>query len=59
MAAKVDAKDKDVKIQAEPSEEQIRARAHEIYLAREGRPGDEVSDWLNAEAELREAATIQ
>ncbi len=59
MAAKGNVKDKDVKIQSELSEEQIRARAYEIYLAREGEPGDELSDWLKAEAELREAATIQ
>ncbi len=59
MAAKGNVKDEDVKIQSELSEEQIRARAYEIYLAREGGPGDEPSDWLKAEAELREAATIQ
>lgn len=59
MAAKGNVKDEDVKIQSELSEEQIRARAYEIYLAREGGPGDELSDWLKAEAELREAATIQ
>jgi hypothetical protein len=35
-----------------PAEEQIRARAHEIYLARGGQPGHEMDDWLQAEYEL-------
>ena len=35
-----------------PTEEQIRARAHEIYLARGGEPGHEIDDWLQAEYEL-------
>jgi hypothetical protein len=34
------------------SEEEIRARAYEIYLDRNGEPGDPVQDWLRAEAEL-------
>ena len=29
-----------------PAEEQIRARAHEIYLARGSQPGHEKDDWL-------------
>jgi hypothetical protein len=33
-------------------EEEIRARAYEIYLQRGGQPGDEVEDWLQAEREL-------
>jgi len=37
----------------EPSEEEIRHRAYEIYLARGAAPGDEVEDWLQAERELR------
>ena len=36
-------------------EEQIRQRSYEIYLARGGHEGDEVSDWLNAERELKES----
>jgi hypothetical protein len=36
-------------------EEQIRERAYEIYLARGGQQGDEVSDWLAAERELEES----
>jgi H+-transporting ATPase len=30
--------------------DEIRTRAYEIFQARAGRPGNEVSDWLNAEA---------
>ena len=33
-------------------EEEIRNRAHEIYLERGGQPGYEVEDWLQAEREL-------
>jgi hypothetical protein len=34
------------------TEQQIRERAYEIYLARGGQEGDEVSDWLAAEREV-------
>ena len=37
-----------------PTEDQIRARAFEIYLARNGGPGDAHADWLQAERELME-----
>jgi Protein of unknown function (DUF2934) len=37
----------------EPTIEQIRQRAYELYLARGDRPGDELKDWLQAERELR------
>jgi Protein of unknown function (DUF2934) len=37
------------------SEEQIRERAYELYLARGGQDGDEVSDWLAAERGLKES----
>jgi hypothetical protein len=39
----------------QPSEDEIRKRAYEIYLARHGEPGSEIEDWLKAEAELKEA----
>ncbi len=39
---------------AVPTEEQIRARAYEIYLRRNGGPGDAHADWLQAEQELKE-----
>lgn len=36
-----------------PTDEDIRRRAHEIYLSRNGAPGDSKADWLQAERELR------
>jgi hypothetical protein len=33
--------------------DQIRARAHEIYLKRGGAQGHEIEDWVAAERELR------
>ncbi len=39
------------------TEEQIRQRAYEIFLRRNGGPGDSRSDWLQAEAELRSEKT--
>jgi glycosyltransferase involved in cell wall biosynthesis len=38
---------------AEPTQDDVRQRAYEIYLARNDRPGDPVADWLQAERELR------
>ncbi len=35
-----------------PSEDQIRQRAFEIFMARGGAPGNELADWLQAEREL-------
>lgn len=35
------------------SEEQVRARAYELYLQREGNGGTAEEDWYRAEAELR------
>jgi hypothetical protein len=37
----------------EPTEDEIRARAYQIYLDRGGRPGNEIDDWYQAECELR------
>ena len=39
--------------------ERVRARAYEIFLARarDTAPGDELSDWLQAEREVAEAST--
>lgn len=34
------------------TEDEIRLRAYEIYLARASREGDALGDWLEAEAEL-------
>jgi hypothetical protein len=36
---------------------EIERRAYEIYLSRNGVPGDPVADWLQAEGELRAAKT--
>jgi hypothetical protein len=35
-----------------PTEEQIRSRAHQIYLERGGQPGHETDNWLEAKYEL-------
>ena len=35
-----------------PSNEQIQARAYELYLERGGEDGHDVDDWLAAEKEL-------
>ena len=35
-----------------PSLEEIRRRAYEIYLERDGLGGNELDDWLQAEVEL-------
>ncbi len=37
----------------ESTEDEIRHRAHEIYLSRAGFPGNAAVDWLQAEVELR------
>jgi len=34
-------------------EEQVRLRAYEIFLERNGGPGSELDDWLQAETEIR------
>jgi hypothetical protein len=39
-----------------PSHEEIRRRAYEIYLERDGRPGNEIDDWHRAERELEKVA---
>ena len=37
-----------------PTLEQIQVRAYEIYLERQGAPGNQIEDWLQAERELLE-----
>ncbi|HEV2205560.1 MAG TPA: DUF2934 domain-containing protein [Candidatus Acidoferrales bacterium] len=44
-------------VEAEPTFEQIRQRAYEIFLARGDEPGDDLQDWLKAEHELRSASS--
>jgi hypothetical protein len=41
----------------EPTEEQIRERAYEIYLAGGSEDGHDLSDWLTAERQLKELNT--
>jgi hypothetical protein len=42
-----------------PSHEEIRRRAYEIYLERNGLPGDALDDWLRAERELQKVALFK
>ena len=39
---------------SEPSDEEIRARAYEMYLERGGDHGRDFDDWVRAERELRQ-----
>jgi hypothetical protein len=41
-----------------PNDEEIRRRAYEIYLERDGRSRNELDDWFQAEAELRSNAFV-
>ena len=43
----------------EPTQEEIRRRAYEIYLERNGLPGDALDDWLRAERELQKIALFK
>ena len=49
----------DISANQEPSQEEIRRRAYEIYLERNGLPGDELDDWLRAERELQKVALFK
>lgn len=42
-----------------PTHEEIALRAYEIYLEREGAPGDALQDWARAERELLEKSNKQ
>jgi hypothetical protein len=42
---------------AKPTYDEIALRAYHIYLERGSTPGDPMQDWLQAEGELREAAS--
>jgi Protein of unknown function (DUF2934) len=39
-------------VKTKPTQDQIAARAYEIYLERGSTPGDPMQDWLRAEREL-------
>ncbi len=43
--------------ESEPSADEIRTRAYEIFQARHGGPGSEIGDWQKAEASLSAGAT--
>ena len=38
-----------------PLEEQVRLRAHELYIERGNQSGSETDDWLQAEEEILDA----
>lgn len=40
-----------------PTLDEIRRRAHEIFMERDGAPGNELDDWLRAEQQLKEERT--
>ena len=50
---------KDTSANHAPSHEEIRSRAYEIYLERDGLPGDELDDWHRAERELQKVALFK
>jgi hypothetical protein len=41
-----------LKAQVKPSHDEIAERAFQIYLERDGAPGDPMQDWIRAEQEL-------
>ena len=43
----------------EPTPEQIRRRAQEIFEARGSAPGSELDDWLQAETELKSGIELR
>lgn len=47
-----------IPIKQEPTEEQIRRRAYELYVARGAQPGSAEADWRQAEQELRARMTL-
>jgi hypothetical protein len=49
----------DTSASAAPSQVEFRRRAYEIYLERDGLPGDELADWLRAERELQKVALFK
>ena len=42
-----------------PAPEEIALRAYYIYLQRAGAPGDEIADWVQAEAELMRELAVE
>ena len=52
------AKESTIPITPEQLHEEIRKRASEIFLKRGGASGDALTDWLQAEKEIREKYNI-
>ena len=48
------AEKKSAKAEVKPSHDEIAERAFQIYLERNGAPGDPMQDWIRAERELSE-----
>jgi hypothetical protein len=48
---------KSLAVECHPTREEIALRAYQIYLERDGAPGDELEDWTRAERELLEIST--
>lgn len=44
---------------AQPIEEQVRLRAYELYLRRGGTDGNEMDDWLQAEADVKTGKDLE
>ena len=58
-ASSIQPEAEDISANHAPSHEEIRQRAYEIYLERDGLPGDELDDWLRAERELQKVALFK
>jgi Protein of unknown function (DUF2934) len=54
--AKITQPRKEAFVNYQPTHDQIKHRAHQIYLERGARPGNELDDWLRAERELQRIA---
>ncbi len=59
MAKARKAKVKKEKPSLETFQDEIRHRAEELYKNRGGEPGDELSDWLAAEKEIKKKYGIK
>jgi hypothetical protein len=58
-ASPIQAHAEDTSANHAPSQEEIRRRAYEIYLERDGLAVDELDDWLRAERELQKVALFK
>lgn len=58
-ASPIQPRGEDTSAKHAPGHDEIRRRAYEIYLERDGLPGDELDDWLRAERELQKIALFK